>query len=238
MNIDIKLTFNCIYDYILLPFYSSYRKKYMNIIKNDMPVLNDVQHQAMVDLVITDAPAIAASFGWDPTAEWVKNLIDVWAKSSWLGNVHTFRYKVARSFDPSSYWEYIDTSRVVYVTATYDSNTNPSPVAIVAREQDIVSTSEILGYGGINKIVVGGHETQLYWSDSRQGFVFTSCGRSAIRDALKAKNASRLLEDLIGITINWEEIVQPDTYEYNNIIFQCKEDGKWTQSIDEKASLA
>ena len=210
----------------------------MNIIKNDIPVLNDVQHQAMVDLVITDAPAIAASFGWDPTAQWVKNLIDVWAECSWLGNVHTFRYKVARSFDPSSYWEYIGADRAVYVKATYDSTTDPSPVAIMAREQDIVSASEILDYEGINKIVVSGHETQLYWSDNQQGFVFISCGRSAIRDALKAKNASRLLEDLIGITISWEEIVQPDTFKYNNIIFRCNENGKWTQSIDEKASLA
>lgn len=232
------LTFYYVYANIVLPskLFPQERRQYMNIIEIIKTKIRVVRHKAMLDRVIADAPAIAASFGWDPQSQWVINTVDYWSSCVYLSE-HHFRYDITKSFDPSSYWRYIE-SGAVRIEARYDVDTHPSPVEIAVREAGIPNIIDAFDSERIGKIVVGSHLTHVYSKNGQLAYEFVGYGRKAhYNDAFRAKNASKLINNLIGFEIDWREVVQNDLGSYNDITFTL-EDGVWSQTISTKAHSA
>lgn len=201
----------------------------MNIISKIKSRINNAKFERNVRRIKRALPARAVHFGWDPTDEWVQKSIEAIPTWTHCRSIEQMDYAAWRHFDPASYWTY-EESGSARITARYTNELEPSPTQVASRA--VFHLNTCLVHGKIERIVIGSHNTTLYWRGDIPAFTFVGYGRKAHgRSAFRAVNASKLIQELIGIELPWEEVIQPDLGLYNDITFLCNEKQVWEMSV-------
>jgi hypothetical protein len=189
------------------------------------------QQEREVQRLMNQVDAIAASFGWDPSENWVQEIkrqIGYYEPSgSSRNDIHQLTYTTYRMFDPRTYYSSGSTPKI---TARYTAATDPNPLDIADRCMYDPRTAEI------GKIVVGSHDTTIYDEYGFPMFIFYGFGRKMhYGSAERAEDARQLIKELIGLDMALKNIAVPDMNHFYELLVLTKDtSGAWSVAVGDK----
>lgn len=175
---------------------------------------------------------IAASFGWDPSENWVQEIKRRLGFYEPIGsprnNIHQLIYSTYRQFDPKAYYGHSE--RTPTVNARYTEPTDPNPLDVADRCMYDLRIAEV------GKIMVGSHVTTIYDPMGFEMFVFVGYGRKMhLGSAERSENARQLIKELTGLDLALKNIAVPDmNHSYELLVLTKDTSGAWSVAVGEK----